>query len=469
MRLLSRSTRGRLVLLQVLALAIASAVTAAAVFELVTVPLHNQEDQVLFDQWSAVANALDLRDGRVVYPPGLLPATSLDTGQPIETDVFTADGLLVQTQAQSLSPAYLGQLAATVRRTGGSVGPLEVRDGSGGARRLYAAAQPLGDQPNQQRAALIVSLSSAQVDDVTPRLLGTLLLGCLLVVGIGGALAWVLVARTLRPVGAIAAAARAVGDQELHRRVTVPAPADEVGELKATFNDMLDRLERSFESLRRFTADASHELRSPLTLMRTEVEVALTRERDPAEYQRVLRRVQRELEHLAGVADQLLLLAQADAGSLVPARGTIDVADLVEEIAARWRRTAGERGLELVVEAPASGTAEADPHLLRRVLDNLMDNAVRHSSELGVVTLRARRQGREWLFEVSDQGPGVPAELRGRIFERFARGDQARSRGSGGAGLGLALSAAVARSHGGSLELVDDGQPGATFRLRLPG
>jgi HAMP domain-containing protein len=268
-RLLARTTRGRLVLLQVLALAIASAVTATAVFELVTVPLRNQEDQALFDQWSAVAGALDLRDGHVVYPPGRLPATSPDTGQPVETDVFTASGLLVQTQAQSLSPAYLGQLAATVRRSGGSVGPLEVRDTSGGARRLYAAAQPLGDQPNQQRTALIVSLSSADLEALTRRLLATLLLGCLLVVGIGGGLAWVLVARTLRPVGAIAAAAREVGDQELHRRVTVPAPDDEVGELKATFNDMLDRLQRSFESLRRFTADAAHELRSPLTLMRT--------------------------------------------------------------------------------------------------------------------------------------------------------------------------------------------------------
>jgi signal transduction histidine kinase len=137
-------------------------------------------------------------------------------------------------------------------------------------------------------------------------------------------------------------------------------------------------------------------------------------------------------------------------------------------VAVRWRRAADERGVELVVEAPASGTLEAGPHLLRRVLDNLLDNAVRHSPDVGRVVLAARRDGGGWLFEVADQGTGVSPELRGRIFERFARADPARSRSSGGAGLGLALSAAVARSHGGSLELLDDGRPGATFRLRLP-
>jgi signal transduction histidine kinase len=415
-----RSTRARLVLVQMGILAIAATVAAAAVFELVTVPARNQEDQALFDQWSAVGSALDLSAGRVVYPPGQLPETAAGTGQPVEIDVFARGGLLVQTRAQSLNPAYLAQVAGRVLG-GAAVGPVDVRDTSGSPRRLYAAAQPVGDQ----RAAVIVSLSSADLETLTRRLLATLVAGGALLVAIGGALAWVL------------------------------------------FNDMLDRLQRSFEALRRFTADASHELRAPLTVMRTEVEVALAKERPAAEYAGALGRVHGEVEHLGSVVDRLLLLAQADAGRLAPQLVAVDVADLVEEAAARWRGPASERGVTIALDPPASGTVTADPHLLRRVLDNLLDNAVRHSPPGGTIDVSARRQERHWLIDVADQGPGVPAAQRKRIFERFARLDPARARGSGGAGLGLALSAAVASAHGGTLELVDAGRPGARFRLRL--
>lgn len=418
MRLL-RSTRARLVLVQTGILAIAVVVAAAAVFELATVPARSQEDQTLFDQWSAVGNALDLRGGQVVYPPGQLPAAAAGTGQPVEIDVFTRSGLLVQTQAQSLSPSYLSQVAGRVLG-GAPVGPIDARDARGGPRRLYAAVQPVGDQ----RAAVIVSLSSADLETLTRRLLATLLLGGVLLVAIGGGLAWALVSH------------------------------------------LLGRVERSFETLRRFTADASHELRAPLTLMRTEVEVALARERPPDEYAAALGRVHGELDHLGRVVDHLLLLAQADAGRLLPQRSLVDVADFVEESAARWRGPAAARGVKIAVDAPATGTVVADPHLLRRVIDNLLDNAVRHSPPGGRIDLCARRQGEDWLFDVADQGPGVPGEQRDRVFERFTRLDAARSRDSGGAGLGLALSAAVARAHGGTLEMVDG--PGTRFRMRLP-
>ena len=421
MRIL-RSTRFRLVLVLTAVLAVAVVLAATALFELVTVPARNQEDQALFDQWSAVGNALDLRAGQVAYPPGRLPEIAAATGQPVEVDVFTRSGLLVQTPAQSLAPAYLAQVAAQVLG-GATVGPLDVRDAAGGPRRLYAAAQPVGDQ----RAALIVSLSSTDLATLTRRLLATLLLGGGLLVALGGALGWALVSH------------------------------------------LLGRVERSFETLRRFTADASHELRAPLTLMRTEVEVALARERPPAEYVSALGRVGAELEHLGGVVDRLLLLAQADAGRLLPQRVAVDVADVLEETAARWRGPAAARRVSVAVEAPAWGTLAADPHLLRRVLDNLLDNAVRHSPPDGRIDLRAGRQDGSWVFEVADQGPGVPAAQRKRVFERFTRLDPARSRRSGGAGLGLALSAAVARAHGGTLDVLDADGHGARFRLRLPG
>jgi signal transduction histidine kinase len=250
--------------------------------------------------------------------------------------------------------------------------------------------------------------------------------------------------------------------------VDVPTPDDEVGELKATFNQLLARLDQSFQSLRRFTADASHELRSPLTLIRTELDVLLTRARQVDDYQLALRGVQDEVEHMSRVIDQLLVLAQADAGNLHLLRKDIDVADFVEETAARWQALAEARGVSLEVRSPSTGVVDGDPVLLRTVIDNLVDNAIRYSPTLALVTLSAQRSDGEWLIEVSDQGPGVPPDMRDRIFERFARADSVRTRRGGGVGLGLALSTAVVKAHGGRLELVDSNGQGASFRMHLP-
>lgn len=145
-----------------------------------------------------------------------------------------------------------------------------------------------------------------------------------------------------------------------------------------------------------------------------------------------------EVEHLARLADQLLMLARADAGALHPAAESVDVADFLHETAARWIVAADRKGVRLDVSAPDHGTVVADPGLLRRVLDNLLDNAVRYAPDGTSVHLRAYVDDAGWNFEVTDQGPGVPIEYRARLFERFARPDGVRSREVGGAGLGLA-------------------------------
>jgi signal transduction histidine kinase len=217
-----------------------------------------------------------------------------------------------------------------------------------------------------------------------------------------------------------------------------------------------------------FTANASHELRAPLALMRTEVDGALSRNRSTEEYRRVLESLRDEVEHLSRLSDQLLILARADAGALVPAREEIDVADFLHETAARWEEVAKKQGSHLEVIAPSHGRMEADPALLRRVLDNLVDNAVSYNATGAAVELRGYRNNGGWNVEVADQGPGIPTAHRERLFTRFARVDSARSPEDGGAGLGLALSAAIARAHGGTLELVQAASPGAVFRLYVP-
>jgi heavy metal sensor kinase len=289
-----------------------------------------------------------------------------------------------------------------------------------------------------------------------------------LVVAAGTLLAHTLAGRILEPVRRIASTARSLSQHDLNRRVEVAVPPDELGELVETFNGMLARLEASFESLRRFTADASHELRSPLAVMRSELEGTLARARTAGEYQQVLRGLEAEVEHMSRMVDQLLMLARADAGALKPAEANLDVADFLHETAARWRPVADSRHVQVDVDAPDSGSVRADPDLLRRVMDNLIDNATRHTPEGTAVQLSGAPTSGGWNIDVHDQGPGVPVAARSVLFERFARADGARARDTAGAGLGLALSRAIAESHGGSLTLVDQNGTGATFRLFLP-
>jgi heavy metal sensor kinase len=288
-------------------------------------------------------------------------------------------------------------------------------------------------------------------------------------VAIASVLGYWLAGRALKPVRAITSAARDISEHDLHRRIALDLPADELGELAQTFNGMLGRLEAGFSSLQHFTADAAHELRAPLAMIRAELEVSLARVRSTEEYQVTHRLVLSEVERMARLADQLLLLARADAGSLAPRFVSVDVSDLLEETVDRWRLLAGSRGVRLALEPPPPGSMWADPELLRRLIDNLLDNAVRHSPPGEEVVLTAACEDGRWYVEVADAGPGVPESMRDRLFQRFTRADPARGRDTGGAGLGLALCAVIADLHGGSIALAPPNgpPPGARFIVIL--
>jgi heavy metal sensor kinase len=276
-----------------------------------------------------------------------------------------------------------------------------------------------------------------------------------------------LTGRTLRPVREIASTARDITEHDLHRRVHAGASSDELGELAATFNAMLARLEAAFATLQRFTADAAHELRAPLSVLRAELEVSLAKQRSAAEHVDTERVALAEIERLTTLADQLLTLTRADAGALVTDRQPVDLGDLVDETVERWRPLASGKGVSLIAEVVDEGATNGDALLLRRVLDNLVDNAVRHTPQGGSVTVRLARADTSWRIEVSDTGPGVAPGVRETLFERFTRGDTARGRDTGGAGLGLALARAIVELHSGSITLAGGG-PGATFVVTLP-
>jgi len=295
-----------------------------------------------------------------------------------------------------------------------------------------------------------------------------LAVGAAATVAAATALGYWLAGRALRPVGVITDIARDLSDGDLHRRIDLDLPPDELGKLADTLNAMLSRLEATFESLRQFTSDAAHELRAPLTLIRSEVEVTLGSRRTTSEYEVALRTVLTEAERLSRLADQLLLLATADAGALAPRHEILDFKDLLAETVDRWQHIASERRISLIPELPSGGRLRGDTDLLRRLLDNLIDNAVQHTPPKGHVTVQASVIDRIWHVAVSDTGPGVAPQIRDRLFQRFSRGDSRRGRQTGGAGLGLALCAAIAAAHGGDIQLETSMAGGARFVVHLP-
>jgi signal transduction histidine kinase len=220
-------------------------------------------------------------------------------------------------------------------------------------------------------------------------------------------------------------------------------------------------------TLQQFTADAAHELRAPLTLMRAELETSLAKPRSPEEYRSSERVALHEVQRLSVLSDQLLTLARSDVGALELELRVVDLGDLVDETVARWQPFARAGRVALTGEVEADCAVRADQLLLRRLLDNLLDNAIRHTPSNGEVRLTLDSNGAACTLCVADTGPGVPAAQRATLFERFTRGDAARGRQTGGAGLGLALCRVIAQLHGGTIVL-EDSSPGAVFRVRLP-
>jgi len=295
----------------------------------------------------------------------------------------------------------------------------------------------------------------------------TLLVVALTVLATGGAyaLGWRMAGIALRPTQAITEQAEAVEAGRLSERITAHADVIEFRRLVTVLNGMLDRLDRSFQTQRRFTADAGHELRGPLNALRGDIEVTLKRERSAAEYREALERCREEVLQLSRLTSDLLVLARSDGGLPLEQRTEIDLAALADRVAERYRALASQRRIRIET-AGASVVVEGDPLLLERVVANLVDNAVKYSPADGLVRLEVTPDRGRASLTVSDEGPGISPEQIPQLFTRFFRGDPARPRAEG-TGLGLSIARAGAQAHGGTLEFLGDTR-GAVFRLSLP-
>lgn len=276
---------------------------------------------------------------------------------------------------------------------------------------------------------------------------------------------WRLAGIALRPTREITEQAEAIEAGTLSERITAHADVLEFKRLVTVLNAMLNRLDRAFQGHRRFTADASHELRGPLNVLRGEIEVALKRVRSPAEYRETLERCREEVLQLGRLAADLLVLARSDAGLPLEQKMDIDLHALVGRVAERYRALASQRNVRIQVAGRAAHVS-GDPTLLERVVGNLIDNAVKFSPPNGTVGIEVEHESDQVTVTVRDQGPGIPAEQVPHLFTRFFRGDSARPRAEG-SGLGLSIAKAGADAHGGTLAF--HGQAGsAAFRFSIP-
>ncbi len=291
----------------------------------------------------------------------------------------------------------------------------------------------------------------------------------LLVASIGG---YVLARKSLEPVAAMAAQARGMGAANLHVRLAVLNPRDELGQLAVTFNQLLERLEESFERQKRFMADASHELRTPVAILYGEAEVTLSRaDRSPEEYRETLGILKDESQRLARIVEDLFTLTRADAGQYPLQLQSVYLDELTADALRRARSLAMAKKITMSAAIDPELPIDVDEALLRRMLLNLLDNAIKYTPEGGQIALQCRRQGDDYTLSVSDTGTGIPVELQARIFERFFRADKARSRAEGdsaGAGLGLSIARWIAEAHHGRLELTKSDATGTTFTAWLP-
>lgn len=311
-------------------------------------------------------------------------------------------------------------------------------------------------------AVLHVGASLDDIDESTRVLAGTLAGGIPAAVALLTLLVWWLAGRILAPVEGIRAEVARVGGTDLHRRVRPPAGDDEISRLARTMNQMLDRLEAAAAQQQRLVADASHELRSPLTRIRAELEVELAAA-DPAELQATHHSVLEEVVGLQRLVDDLLQLARADAGVGSERRQPVDLDDLVLREARRVRAS-GRVALDL--SGMSGAQVLGDPDELARAVRNLVDNAERHAAAR--VTLTLTEVDGAAVFTVADDGPGIPANQREQVFERFRRLDDARTRSTGGTGLGLAIAREIVQRHGGTIAVDPDYRAGARFLVRLP-
>ena len=340
------------------------------------------------------------------------------------------------------------------------------------SQRVRVYAMPMSR--DGRAGGFIEVAESLDVTETTLRSLALILLAAVPATLTGAAFGgWFIADRALHPIDTITRQAQRISEQDLHHRLNLDLPDDEVGRLARTFDAMLARLEAAFQRQRQFTADASHELRTPLTVMKTNIGVTLNRPRNARQYQTALTQLEGEVDRLTRLTSDLLLLARSDASHPIAQLREIDLVPIARDVADELQPLAEAKTLALNFAAPETVRAHGDPDQLHRVLFNLIENAIKYTAQGSVSVCLTSQPAhnstpRQICIEIDDTGPGIAAEHLPHLFERFYRVDAARSREQGGSGLGLAIAHSIVTAHGGAIDVSSEIGRGTSVTVTLP-
>jgi heavy metal sensor kinase len=313
-----------------------------------------------------------------------------------------------------------------------------------------------------------VATSLEQVEEALNALLLILWItvpSALVVASLGGLF---LANKALRPVDEITKTARMITSKSLGQRIKLRKAKDEIGRLAETFNHMISRLDRSFKQIRQFSADASHELKTPLTILKGEIEVGLRKRRRLEEYRKILNSNLEEVNHMTQIVNDLLFLSKADMGEVHLQRHRTNLTQLVSEICVQAETIAISKGIRIDTSNDSDVAVIGDRLRLRQLLLNLVDNAIKYTSEGGAMMISLEKDDGKVRLNVTDNGMGIAPEDQPHIFDRFFRVDKARSREAGGSGLGLSICKWIVEAHGGEISVESEVGKGSVFTVTLP-
>ena len=371
----------------------------------------------------------------------------------VYTEIFDAGGQLL---AGSVSPAVTEVLPL-------SAGPIRTVQGSDGTYYVYDLPLDMNGGALWVRGTISADAKGSVMEVIVP--LAWSVLPALVVLSVGGG--WLISSSSFKPMEKVIAAAESIsGGEDLSRRIGLPRGRSEINRLAGTFDDMFDRLERSFKAEAQFTSDASHELRTPVTVILAECET-LERTAETTEvYVEGMTVIHRQAEQMSRLIGQLLHITRLEQGTQKTCMERGDLAALAEAVCEQQKMIAPE-GVVLTCDAPENVEARMDVILMTRLLNNLISNAFRYGSDGGHVRVTVRRTGSCAVLSVSDDGAGIPPDQQEKIWQRFYQVDAARSGGEG-TGLGLYMVRQIARLHGGTAEVESVPGQGSTFTVRIP-
>jgi heavy metal sensor kinase len=378
--------------------------------------------------------------------------------------VLDAEGRVVLTYGDVVSARQMVPVSVRAAAVAGRPALLTVRLGDSG-QRFRAMAVPV--RRLGRRQVVVAAETLANVERSVDRVIVLLLFAgpaALAATALGG---WWLARKALLPVERMISQAEDIGIDRLDERIAVPRAQDEIGHLAVTLNAMLDRLERGVDFQHRLIADASHELRSPLAVMRAELDVTLRGEELTRNARAVLESVREEVGRMGRTVANLLTLAEADEGRLGLLSRRVGMRDAIEAAARPLQPLADAKHLQLDLSGAACQT-QADPQRLHQAISNFIENAIKYAYPGGRVRVTSWCSAEEVGVTVADEGPGIPAEACAHIFDRFYRVDGSRGRDNGGSGLGLAICREIAGAHGGRVSVVSEEGAGSAFTLALP-